>query len=109
MPQSGLVKWNGDQIVKQIDRRVVKAIDAKLSEAVISAKKNHPGWKNRTGTAEGSVRVVQWARVKGNVIFGSWGSVGVKYVLSLELYRGSFLRRAAARVYGHGKRVRLFS
>ena len=100
--------WNGDKISKDIEDRARKAIDRKLSKAVIEAKSNHKGWKNVTGTAEGSVRVQQFAKRRGNLILGSWGSVAVNYVLALEIHHGSFLRRAGARVYGHGKKVKLF-
>ena len=108
MPQGYSLQWNGEKIKKDIEDRATKAIDRKLSKAVIEAKQNHKGWQNRTGTAEGSVRVQEWAKRRGNVILGSWGSIGVGYVLTLELYRGSFLRRAAAKIYGKGKRIRLF-
>ena len=108
MPRGYTLDWNGAQVQRKIEERAIKAIDRKLSEAVIEAKSSHRGWRNVTGTAEGSVKVQEWARKRGNLILGSWGSRGVDYVLSLELYKGSFLRRAAAKVYGHGKRVKLF-
>ena len=110
MPKSGfrITQWNAGKIQKEVEDRAIKAIDKKLSAVVIDAKKNHREWQNVTGTAEGSVKVQEWARKRGNLIIGSWGSVGVDYVLGLELYKGSFLRRAAARIYGHGKKIKLF-
>ena len=105
MPKGFRLDWNGAEVQRKVEARAVKAIDRKLSEAVVYAKSNHRGWNNRTGTAEGSVKVQEWARRKGNLIIGSWGSRGVNYVLSLEFYRGSFLRNAAKAVYGRGKRI----
>ena len=66
-----------------------------MAFAVEHAKRNHPGWRNRTGTAERSVRIVTPARKVGFYIGGVWGSVGVIYVQWLEQYHGEFLLNAA--------------
>ena len=55
---------------------------------------------NVTGTAEGSVRITQFAEKRSKKeIYGQWGSVGVDYFKHLELNRGSALRRTADSVY----------
>jgi hypothetical protein len=70
-----------------------------MSDCIIHAKSNHPGWQNRTGAAEGSVRVVKFAIDQGGEIYGHWGSTGLNYVIWLELKYGSFLRNAADNHY----------
>lgn len=91
--------WNGDAVKAKVTAAAKHAIDRVMSEASIDAKKNHPGWKNVTSTAEGSVRPVQFAEEKGTKVVGVWGSVDVNYVIWLEVSRGSFLRTSADRNY----------
>ena len=78
MPKRGfrITQWNSGKIQKEVEDRAIKAIDKKLSAVVIDAKKNHPGWKNISTVAEGSVKVQRWAKKQGNLIIGTWGSVG---------------------------------
>lgn len=84
--------------VKQNAINAAKAgIDQTMAEAVQSAKSNHPGWQNRTGTAEGSIQM-RPAEVSGNVVRGTWGSFDVKYFIHLEMI-DSTLRRAADNAY----------
>lgn len=96
-----MLKWKGDVLKKKVVEAQKWGIDKVMSECVIGTKgnSNHPGWINRTGTAEGSVRIVRKAQRVGKYIVGVWGSVGFKYVLFLELYHGSFLRSAADAKY----------
>ncbi len=91
--------WRGDQVRAKIQQATTRGIDKTMAQCVGQAKQNHPGWKNRTGTAEGSVRIIQFAEQRGSRIAGRWGSMGVEYVLRLELRHGSFLRTAADVVY----------
>ena len=93
------LKWNGDAIKAKYAVAAQIGIDKTMSEAVIHAKQNHPGWKNVTGTAEGSIRIVQFAAPLGRAIRGLWGSAGVNYMIWLELKHGSALRRAGDGIY----------
>jgi hypothetical protein len=92
-------QWNGDQIAAAIGRASRFAIDEVMSACVLYAKQNHPGWKNRTGTAEGSIRVVDFAHEDERGTVGVWGSVDVDYMIWLELNHGSALRNAADSLY----------
>ena len=80
-------------------RAAERGVNVTMAKAVMQAKMNHPGWHNRTGTAEGSVRIIDFAETKMGETFGRWGSLGVEYVLGLEVNHGSFLRRAADVIY----------
>ena len=92
-------KWNGDVLKDRARRASRFAIDQTMAQTVIEAKRNHPGWKNITSAAEGSVRIIRPARQSGRFTAGEWGSQGVNYVIFLELKHGSFLRNAAAVKY----------
>ena len=94
-----MLKWNGPAVIAEVLKATKVGIDKTMADASIHAKQNHPGWKNVTSTAEGSVRPVQFAIQKGASIVGVWGSVDVNYVIWLELKHGSFLRNAADVVY----------
>lgn len=102
------------EVRRKWERRIPHGIDKTMSDAVIYAKSNHPGWKNVTATAEGSVRVGEFAHRDGRGFVGRWGSVGGtvtiasgpdagivtdNYVIWLELKHGSFLRGAAEVTY----------
>lgn len=94
------LRWNGDDVKRKVERAARIGIDKTMAQAVVHAKRNHPGWKNRTGLAEGSVRIIQQAERRGSgQIVGVWGSTGVNYVIWLELKQGSFLRSAGDAVY----------
>ncbi len=94
------LKWFGDQVLKKVQKAAAGGINATMSAASKHAKRNHPGWKNVTGTAEGSIRIVRFAKPQISPV-GLWGSVDVNYVIWLELNRGSFLRNAADAEYLH--------
>lgn len=91
--------WNGDKIKKKIGRAAEFGINATMAAAVLRFKMNHPGWKNITGTAEGSVRITEFAKRVGKATVGKWGSVNVNYMLPLEIFHGSALRNAADAEY----------
>lgn len=103
------IKWRGAAVLARVENATKRGIDKTMAEAVVNAKSNHPGWKNVTGTAEGSVRIGQFAERDAAGFVGRWGSVGGtltregrsqgNYVIFLELKHGSFLRNAAARTY----------
>lgn len=70
------------------DRRLTdacrKAVDDVTAAAAIYAKQNHPGWKNVTTHAEGSIRM-EPAVVHGDIITGYFGSYNVDYFIWLEI------------------------
>ncbi len=96
--------WNGHKVEAAIRNRAVRAVARTMADAVNHAKENHPGWENRTGTAEGSIRITHAADRQGNAIVGRWGSQGVEYMLKLELFYGGALRKAGDAQYPSLKR-----
>lgn len=78
------LKWFGDRIAAQVMEASTIGIDKTLADCVRFAKANHP-WENQTGTAEGSIRIVQEAQPKGAAVAGQWGSTTVRYFIYLEL------------------------
>ncbi len=93
------LKWYGDEIKRKFQRAAETGINKTMADAVTHFKGNHPGWQNRTTTAEGSVRIQQSAKSEGNRIVGRWGSIGVDYMIWLELKHGSALRSAGDATY----------
>ena len=93
------LNWNGDAVKAKVIAAAIKGVDKTMAEAVVDAKRNHPGWQNRTGTAEGSINVVAFAQEDGPHVRGTWGSADVNYMIFLELKHGSALRGAADRNY----------
>ncbi len=93
------IDWRGDAVQAKLRRAQIAAVDQTMAACVLDTQGNekHPGWKNVTGTAEGSVRIVNFAKEDGDRVVGIWGSAGVNYVLWLELKHGSFLRSSADR------------
>lgn len=102
-------KWNGVLIQAQVAELAKKAIDKTMADCVTEAKTNHP-YKNITGTAEGSVRIVDFAEAQPDgSVEGRWGSVDVVYFLYLELGTSRMpafpsLRPAADKMYPNLKR-----
>ena len=96
-------KWFGDKVKRKVRRAAKDAINETMAEAVLHAKRNHPGWKNRTGTAEGSIRIIEFAHREGSRTVGLWGSIGVNYMIWLELKHGSALRSAGDATYSNFK------
>jgi hypothetical protein len=93
------LKWNGDAIKAKALAAAKHGVNKTMSEAVQQFKRNHPGWRNVTGLAEGSVDVTQFAKRDARGVMGQWGSRGVAYMLPLEFLRGSALRNAAGATY----------
>lgn len=93
--------WKGALVSKRVGAASAAAINETLAECVAEAKNHHPGWKNITATAEGSVRVIEPASgaMLGARIVGKWGSVGVDYMLFLEYLHGHALTQAAETQY----------
>lgn len=103
------LKWFGPQVVAKVERASIKGVNATMSEAIILAKRNHPGWQNRTGKAEGSITIIDKAKSIGQHVEGRWGSKGTNYMIWLELKYGGALRAAAAIIYPRlGDNIRKF-
>lgn len=99
--------WRGDEVRRRLEEAARKGIDDTMAAATIGAKQSHPGWRNRTGTAEGSIRITRPARKQGAATVGRWGSQGVVYMRSLEFKRGSALRNSADKTYPSlGRRIK---
>lgn len=92
-------KWYGDRVKASVGRAAMRGIDTTMSQAVIHAKRNHPGWRNRSGKAEGSIMVVEKAHAEGRGYVGRWGSRNVVYMLWLEIKYGRALQQAASVIY----------
>lgn len=93
------VEWFGDRIKQKILNASVQGVNAVMAACVLEAKHNHPGWRNITGTAEGSVKIIEFAKQQADHVEGQWGSMGVNYLIWLEYKYGSFLRNAADKLY----------
>lgn len=91
--------WHGSDVERRVMEASAKGIDDTMAACANSAKNDHPGWNNITGTAEGSIAILQPARKSGNAIAGIWGSMGVRYMIFLEILHGAALRGAADRNY----------
>lgn len=91
--------WNGEAVKAKVTAAARVAVDRTMADAVVQAKNNHPGWKNITGTAEGSIRIVTFAEQAGRIVRGLWGSASVVYMIWLELKHGSALRASADATY----------
>lgn len=66
------------------DATALRAIDDTTAAAAIYAKQNH-GWKNITGTAEGSIRMERAKKISPERFRGLFGSFDVNYFIFLEL------------------------
>lgn len=93
----GKLTWLGKQVATKVKSATAAAMNETLAEAVAEGKSSHYGWENKSGTAEGSIRVQQAA--SGANLVGTWGSVGVSYFSTLEFWHGHALTIAAERVY----------
>ena len=92
----GRLYWLGDEIQSRVQGASKRAINRTTEATVAHFRANHPGWRNVTGTAEGSVRSVparlQKRRIRGGVAGGEGDAF---YLLILEVKKGSALRNAA--------------
>ncbi len=101
-----LVNWKAAEVTRRLRSAAVQGIDDVMAACVVDAKASHPGWRNRTGTAEGSIKAVDKAKHDFRGAVGRWGSQGVVYFLPLELKKGSALRMSAQANYSSlGRRV----
>lgn len=98
------LRWRGNQVTRRLRQAQRDAVDATMADAVIHAKRNHP-WRNRTGTAEGSIQIAEPAREAAGGVVGVWGSLDVRYFRWLEMGTARMapkpsLRPAADATYG---------
>lgn len=92
--------WHGDQVLARLHAAQQLAIDEIMAACVIYAKQHHPGWKNISGFAEGSIRILATAQPDpAGGYSGQWGSAECDYMVWLELKHGSALRNAADILY----------
>jgi len=124
MAQSSTLKWDGRKIYAEMVAAAQEGVNETMAECVKRAggdptrtptkmrkgrripksqrrpkKGYHPNWENRTGAAEGSVSVIQFAELVWKTVVGVWGSKGIDYALYLERYHGPWLRHAADAEY----------
>lgn len=97
------LEWRGPQVLKSMMKAARFGINKTMSECVMQAKHNHP-FRNRTTTAEKSIRIAVNAQTRGDVTEGLWGSLQTNYFIFLELGTNrmrSFatLRPAAKKIY----------
>lgn len=83
------------RLTQKIDAACLNAVNDTTAAAAIEAKRSHPGWNNRTGTLEGSVRIEPATKIGADRYQGSFGSYDVVYALPIEVLHGHFLRNAA--------------
>ncbi len=88
--------WNGKRVLKRTNKATLVGINKTMAQAVEHAKNNH-AWKNRTGTLEGSIKIVKYAHKVGKGAQGEWGSADVVYAIVHEL--GSKKRNIPPRPY----------
>ena len=102
------LEWNGAAHKKKLTKAAIKGVNRTLKEAVQQAKENHPGWSNRSGKAEQSIKVVKSAEVDSkNEVSGLWGSTEIFYMRWLEHTKGSALRQAGDDIYKRlGKNIK---
>ena len=100
-----LVSYNGPRLTQRAQAASIAGLNETMDACVSEGKMNHRGWRNRTGLAEGSIKVLRRASAFGSKAGGSWGSFGCPYFIYLERRYGT-LRGAADVVYPTlGRRV----
>ncbi len=78
--------WKGPAIDRAIaDRAIPNAMNDTTATAAIAAKSSHPGWRNRTGIAEGSIRGDPAKKVGAGTWLALFGSFDVNYFIWLEI------------------------
>ena len=98
------IKWDIHWADPRLGVAAARVVNRMMAEAVLFAKGNHQGWRNRSGGAEASIRTVRSA-TRSNPE-GQWGSDGsVHYFLFLEL-RYATLRAASDAVYNPTRMAR---
>lgn len=78
------LQWNGDRIIAKIQAAQKEGINRTVAETVEYAKNNHT-WIYRSGTLEGSIKILELAHRAGAGFRATWGSADVVYALIHEL------------------------
>lgn len=78
------LQWFGDRVKEKSRSAEQSAVNRVMSEAVIHAKTNH-AFRNRTGTLEGGIRIVNFATPHARGVRGVWGVADVRYARRIEL------------------------
>ena len=68
------IKWRGREIKRAVSRAAVDAVNETMQDCVEEARRNHPGWKSRSGKLEGSIRIVDEAKRESRKVTGRWGA-----------------------------------
>ena len=91
------LEWKGDALMAKMRKAQRFGVNKTMATTVEQAKRNH-AWRNRTGTLEGSVSIIEFATPISTGFRGEWGSKDVRYALIHELggrivpVRGRFLK-----------------
>jgi hypothetical protein len=93
------MRWRGREITQEQRRAAMLALNETMGECVkwCHVPGNHPGWINRTSTAQNSVKIQKHAG--SDDLTGEWGSIGVDYMMWLEKKHGNMLQNSADRHY----------
>ena len=83
MPKKSRLKWFGKRAERDLAKAAKIGVNVTMGQGVSLSKVSHP-WKNRTGTAERSLRIASAAKKVGQFVEGIWGSVNVIYFKFLE-------------------------
>ncbi|HEV8655635.1 MAG TPA: hypothetical protein VGR85_09010 [Candidatus Limnocylindria bacterium] len=75
------LNWRGDEVLQRVRAATVQGMDDFAATAAETAMHDHPGWQNRTGQAQRSLRAVPARIVAG----------GVKGAVGFGIARGFFL------------------
>lgn len=78
------LKWEGDRVKRRARDAQIYGVNKTMAQCVEYAKAHHK-FKNVTGTAEGSIRIVNFAIPHRRGARGVWGSADVIYFRRLEL------------------------
>jgi hypothetical protein len=78
------LKWYGKRVSDKMRRAQIAGVNATMGACVVHAKRNH-AWQNRTGTLEGAIDIVDYAKPAGAGVRGVWGARDVRYALIHEL------------------------
>ena len=97
--------WRGDRVRERARAAQKEGINQTMAKSVEHAARHHP-WTYRTGTLEGSLRIVNYATEGQRGVSGLWGSTDVLYAIMLELGTARmqpfpYLRPAADAEYPH--------
>jgi len=83
--------WRGPQVRRRVLVATKDGIDTVMGDCVKGAKRDVP---RATASYQGSIRIVEPARVVGNDVAGYWGSTDINYALAIETGDFGYLRDA---------------